>query len=306
MKISKKIISSIAALVMMLALVGCGSVVDGPGMELQEEQGYNNTVTVLNVGQAQCSLIESEGEFILLDAGFADGSTDIVTYLQDRGVEKISLFVLTHFHSDHTSEVLDVLRNFKVDTLLIPDLSEENTPTNSFYKALIEKAEKGQYKLALAQADKQFTVGDTTVTVLADTYNQRKAADEGKNTSQRINNTSIALTITHPTSYGTFTMLDTGDCEIDVERQLLDKVPRNVDFFNAGHHGSKDANSKEFLEKINPNILVISCGKDNDYGHPHKQTIKRIEDLRITYVITYEYGNVVYSMDENRLLGELD
>ena len=248
---------------------------------------FNDTVTMLNVGQASCALIESEGKFGVIDVGFQDGETDIITYFNERGVETIEVIVLTHFHFDHTSEMLDILRNFNVKNVVIPDLSQENTPTHSFYQALLEKAEKGKYDLHFAHEGLEFTIGDGTLRVISDTNN-----------SAGINNTSVITTYTN----GDSVYLNTGDAERETEKLIFDKIPTDVDFFTAGHHGSSDANGYKFLERMNPSLIGISCGRNNEYGHPHDKTLNRINDLQIPYVITYESGEIVYSMTDKAII----
>lgn len=248
---------------------------------------YENTITVMNVGQAQCTLIQSQGKYCLIDAGFADGATDITTYLNQRDVQDIELLVLTHFHSDHTSQVLELMRNFNIKALLIPDLSQENTPTTSFYGVLLQRAEKGVFRLNLARQDREYEIGGGILKVLSDTYN-----------SGSINDTSVCLSFTQ----NDFVFVYTGDAEVEVEEQIIDKLPENINLYNAAHHGSSDSNSYELLQKLNPDFVTISCGENNDYGHPHRETIYNLQNLNLDYLITYEWGNIVYSMDENRLL----
>ena len=247
----------------------------------QDTTDYNNTVTMLDVGQASCTLIESDGRFCMIDAGKAGGSTDIVSYLHDRKVKKLDLLVLTHFHYDHTSEALDIIRNFDIGTILIPSLSDEYKPDNYFYQSLIEDAANGYFNLEYASQGLQFTIGSGVLTVLADTCN-----------SENINNTSTAVSYTGDD----FVYVNTGDAEADREADLISLLPQNIDFLTAAHHGSRDSNSEEFLKTLSPSFVGISCGKENDYGHPHKAVLDRLADMDIPYAITYETGNIVYSM----------
>lgn len=255
----------------------------------QPATGYNNTVTMLDVGQAACTLIESEGQFCLIDAGKAGGSTDIVAYLNHRGVKKLDLLVLTHFHYDHTSEALDIIRNFDIGTVLIPSLSAENIPDSYFYKSLEEDGANGYYKLEYAVKDMEFKVGRGTLKVASDTFN-----------SENINNTSVVTVYT----LDDFVYVNTGDTESDREVQILDCLPENVDFLTAGHHGSQDSTSQALLDRLKPGFVGISCGKDNDYGHPHKRVLERLDNMDIPYSVIYETGNIVYSMDTKTATAE--
>jgi len=261
------------------------------GEPVPGEVSYDGTVTILNVGQASCTLIESKGEFALIDAGKAEGSpTDIVSYLSERGVDRIKVLVLTHFHYDHTSDVLDIIKTFGVDTIVIPRLSEENTPTSTFYRLLLENRSKGQYEVRFAHMNDTYAVGEGEIRIINETYN-----------GGSINDTSIISTFT----LGENIYLDTGDAGIDVEMMNLDLVPKDISIYDSGHHGSSDSNSHEFLKKIRPELTVFSCGKDNEFHHPHRSVTKDLKSMGCKYLVTHEYGNVVYSLKDDRLLKEV-
>lgn len=277
-----RIVSLILCLCVLLS--GCGELFSS-----QPDIDYSNTVTMLDVGQAACTLIESDGSFCLIDAGEYGGGTDIVSYLKQRNVKKIDLFVISHFHYDHTSQALDVIRNMDIGTVLIPSLSPENIPDSYFYKSLTEDARNGYYNLAYAKDGLEFTIGQGILKVIGDTFN-----------SENINNTSTVVSFTQ----GDFVYLNTADCETDRESMLLETLPENVDFLTAGHHGSSDATSQRFLDRVTPAFVGISAGKDNDYGHPHKAMLKRLENMAIPYAITSEIGNIVYSIDTQTLVTE--
>ena len=250
---------------------------------------YNNTVTMLDVGQAASTLIESDGQFCLIDAGKYGGATDIVSYLSHRKVKKIDLLVLTHFHYDHTSQALDVIRNFDIGTVLIPKLTEQNIPDTYFYKSIIEDSKNGYYSLAYAQNGLEFTLGQGVLKVLGDTPD-----------TDNINNTSVATSFT----VNNAVYVNTADCESDREQELLEYLPENISFFTAGHHGSSDATSQRLLDKLYPSVVGFSCKEDNEYGHPHSQMLKRLTDMGIPYYITYETGNIVYFLDTQTMITE--
>ncbi len=246
---------------------------------------YNNTVTTLNVGQASCAFIESDGAYRMFDRG-GYGGTDIVSYLNGRGVEKLDLLVISHFHADHINNALDVIRNFEIETVLIPALTPENIPDTYFYKSLLEDDLNGYFKLEYAYSDMVFNVGGSEIKVLADTINHKGE-----------NNTSIALSRTIAGNQWVYL----ADLESDCDSLILDSLPENIRLFTAAHHGSSDSNSESMLAKLRPEFMVISCGKDNDYGHPHPSFVARAENLGIPYAITYENGNIVYNMETARI-----
>ena len=240
-------------------------------------------VVILDVGQADSAVIASGGQICLIDAGSTeDGKTDAVTYLEGIGATKIDLMVITHFHTDHTSDVLDVMNRFAVDTIIIPNLTKENTPTTSFFKKFLNKVEEQKIHLVPAEKGDVYYIGNGTLTILDDTHN-----DLG------VNSTSVATLF----KQGDFTFLNTGDGEKEYEARLLKVFSEKVTLFAAGHHGSSTSNTNALLTAINPDYMAISCGEDNEYGHPHREVISLIKEKNIPYNITFEKGTLVYSIN---------
>ena len=251
-------------------------------------QTAGDTVSVISTGQSDSALISSGGKFCLIDAGETySGHIGVEEYLRYAGVKEIELLVITHFHNDHTSEMLDIIDNFKIKNIVIPNLSQSNMPTADYFKVFLSKVEKKGITLRPAVKGDEYTVGNGTVKILADTYNDLT-----------INDTSVATLFTQ----GDFTYLSTGDGEFEYEKRLLNDFSGNVTMFVAGHHGSGDSNTEELVKTINLDFVAISAGKDNDYGHPHKRVTDMLDNMGIQYAITAKDGTIVYSITENKLL----
>ena len=251
-------------------------------------QNAGDTVSILNVGQANSALISSGGEYCLIDAGYTNtGETDAFTYMLSAGVTDIELVVVTHFHNDHTSDIIDVMNGFNIKNMVIPNLSMENMPTASFFSFFLDTAERNDINLIPARKGDTYAVGNGNVTILDDTYNDLT-----------INDTSVAVLFTQ----GDFRYLNTADGESEYEKRLLKVFDEKVTLFSAGHHGSSTSNSKELIKAISPQFVAVSAGKDNEYGHPHKNVLELLEDKNIPYGITFRDGTIVYSITENRLL----
>ncbi|MBQ6930413.1 MAG: MBL fold metallo-hydrolase [Oscillospiraceae bacterium] len=251
-------------------------------------QKAGDTVSVISTGQADSALISSGGKFCLIDVGQTyGGHIGVTEYLQYAGVKEIELLVITHFHYDHTSELLDVMDNFKINNIVIPNLSQQNVPTADYFSVFLDKAERKNINLKPAVKGDEYTVGNGTLKILADTYNDLSE-----------NDTSVATLFVQ----GDFTYLSTGDGEAEYEKRLLEDFSDTVTVFAAGHHGSGDSNTELFIKTVRPQFVAISAGKDNDYGHPHRRVTELLESMNIPYRITAQHGTIVYSITENKLL----
>ncbi|MEG1800728.1 MAG: MBL fold metallo-hydrolase [Oscillospiraceae bacterium] len=249
-----------------------------------------DTVTVLNVGQASSSLIASGGKYCLIDAAKTDDGTDTpVGYLKQAGVKEIELLVLTHFHADHIGDALLVLDNFKVNTILIPNLTQENTPTTTFFTKLMDAVEQKGIKLKVAKKGDRYPIGKGELVVAADTIN-----------TSGTNDTSVATLFVQ----GDFSYLNTGDGEKECEQQLAKELKGAVTLFAAGHHGSKTSNTAELLSVIKPKLVAVSAGENNSYGHPNVETMERFSKFGIKPDVTFEQGTLVYSMDTKQRIKE--
>ena len=116
------------------------------------------------------------------------------------------------------------------------------------------------------------------------------------NDNEDLNNSSIILKIT----FGNNSFLFTGDTTSVVEYKILDKDIK-ADVLKVAHHGSRYSSSNEFLKKVNPKYAVISCGKNNDYGHPHKETIRRLKNNKIRFYRTDYLGTIIFESNGNKI-----
>ena len=125
----------------------------GPvGSIVVKPQYTGDTVSVLSVGQANSALISSGGKYCLIDAGYTNtGDTDVVSYLRRAGVIELELVVITHFHSDHTSDIIDVMNSFRIKNMIIPKLTKENMPTASFFSLFLDTVERKNINLIPAE-----------------------------------------------------------------------------------------------------------------------------------------------------------
>lgn len=240
----------------------------------------NMTVSFIDVGQADCILIESDGEFMLVDAGNNDDAVVIKDYLDKRGVKRLKYVIGTHPHEDHIGSMDMVIDTYETENVIMPDAV---TTTKTFEDVLTSVFNKG-LSITSPEVGDTYDIGDARFTIIApnDDY-----ADE-------LNNWSVGIKLV----YGDNSFVMCGDAEIEAEYDIIDNgIDISADVLKVGHHGSDTSTSQAFLKAVNPSYAVISVGKDNTYGHPHKETIERLKDAGITIYRTDEQQTIVAESD---------
>lgn len=242
-------------------------------------------ITMLDVGQGACVCAETpSGEVYLLDAGSTSksdtGKNQIVPYLKYRGVRKLDGIFVSHWDADHINGIEAVLEWAKlgsvpVERLLLPDT-----------KLRDEALEK---LLALAEAY-GVAVEYVTAGSVMESGEIRMICyhpPAGKKEEDR-NALSMALRL----EYKGFSMMFTGDLEQEGEEWMTEHYGSRLEstLLDAGHHGSKNAAQADFLDAVKPQAVLISCGKDNSYGHPAKEMLSRVEERKIPWYVTAQDG----------------
>ena len=243
------------------------------------------TVSFIDVGQGDCTLFYSpDNGVILVDSGEADKAQTVINYLKSLGIETIDYCVVTHPHSDHMGSMAQIMSEFNIENLIIPELSEINIPTTKTYENFLLSAEENADEIIPAQAGTTYSVGDISLSVLGPISQ-----------NEDLNNMSVVVKIEYKES----SFLITGDCSFDEEDELMenDYNALESDVIKIGHHGSSGATSADWLEAVNPQIGVISVGSGNSYGHPTKTVLDRLDDFDIEYYRTDVVGTVVIETD---------
>lgn len=239
------------------------------------------TVSFIDVGQGDATLIECGNEAMLIDAGLYSEGYKVTSYLSKRGINSLRYCVATHPHSDHIGGMSDVIYNFDVDTLVYPLCDSDSDSWNYILDACDER---GVSYFNPPPLD-TFAVGGATVTVLS----PEAYAEYGN-----LNNNSLVLKL----EYKDVSFLFMGDAEAEVEKELLSKnYDLNADVLKAGHHGSSTSSCAEFINAVTPTVSVISCGKNNDYGHPHRETVSAFNRRNTTMYRTDNLSTIVASSD---------
>ena len=243
-------------------------------------------VYFFDVGQGDSELIRLPGgENILIDAGTSSTEDELVGELRSLGAETLDLVVATHPHADHIGGMAAVIDAFDVRQVVMPRVSESDTPTTKTYENLLQSiADKGLTITPAEPGDELLSSGGAVLTVLAP-----NGEDYGD-----LNNYSVVLRLT----YGEDSFLFTGDAEEASEEEMLSlDWPLTATVLKCGHHGSETSTSPALLDAVSPQYAVISCGVDNDYGHPDAVTLEKLEAAGAEVFRTDLQGTILASTD---------
>lgn len=242
-------------------------------------------LTVLDVGQGLSVFVQSEGETMLYDGGDREASSFVVSYLERQGLERLDYVTISHYDSDHLSGVVGVLNRFPAGHVLAPDYKASTAIFRSYQQVL---SDKNLTPLYPAVGD-NFSFGGASFTVLGPS-----AMDP-----ENFNNNSLAIRIV----YGNTSFLLTGDAEHEEEEDMCKSWGRSLlsTVYVVGHHGSGSSSSWTLLENAVPEYAVISCGRDNSYGHPHDTTLEKFSDMEIPVYRTDTQGSITILSDGDTL-----
>ena len=243
-------------------------------------------VCYFDVGQADAELIQFPGgSNVLIDAGTSSTEDELIETLRSLGVETLDLVVATHPHADHIGGMAAVIEAFDVGGVVMPRVSDSDTPTTKTYENLLEAImEKGLSAAPAEPGAELLSENGAALTVLAP-----NSEDYGD-----LNNYSVVLRLT----FGTDSFLFTGDAEKESEEEMLGAgFDLSATVLKCGHHGSETSTSPPFLSAVGPQYAVISCGVDNDYGHPDAVTLEKLSAAGVEVFRTDLQGTIVAVSD---------
>lgn len=252
--------------------------------EFLDTGGEKLVVTYLDVGQADCTILQCGESSMMIDGGGRGTAKEVIEAAEELGIKQFDYIVATHSHEDHIGGLPKVIRAFDVKNVVFREEDKDTKIYEDFKSAVKESGAT----VIVPKPGVSFEFGNALVEIFA------PRETEYDNT----NNYSSALVVT----FGKEKFLFTGDAEEESEAQMLElgTLP-DVDVFQAGHHGSETSNSEVFLKVVNPAYAIISCGVDNKYGHPHAEVIARFEDMDMQIYRTDVMGTITIKTDGKTL-----
>lgn len=249
-------------------------------------------VAFLDIGQGDAIYIEApNGRQMLIDAGSGPLILQKLSEVMPFADRSIDMIVITNPDKDHIGGFMDVLDNYNVGYVLEPG-TEKST---QIYKNLEQKISSHNLKKDLARRGMRINL-DSNKNIYFDVlFPDRDVSSWSPNDGS----------IVGKLSYGNESFMLMGDATKYTE--LLIKQNENPDTIHSqvlklGHHGSHTSSSELWLEAVDPDVAIISAGKNNRYGHPHKDILDRLKSLQIPYLSTSENGTIIFKTDGLKLI----
>lgn len=233
----------------------------------------NSRLEVIYVGEGQSILLQSRGETLLIDCGGSDdanAANNTAQALLSMGIRKLDHIAVTHYDRDHVGGIANLLTRVEACQLLLPDQEDKGfLETIPYYP---------KEQILRISEDTQFTLGSANVTLFK----------PGNYKTENENCMCILFEAEN------CVILVTGDRGKQGEKQLIREhdLP-DTDILIAGHHGSKNSTSQELLDAVTPEVVVVSCGINNSYGHPAQELLDRLEENHCEIYRTDLQGNIV-------------
>ncbi|MEG2699565.1 MAG: DNA internalization-related competence protein ComEC/Rec2 [Hungatella sp.] len=253
-------------------------------------------VTFLDVRQGDGICLQTRQAVILVDGGSSSqkeiGKRSLEPFLKSRGISRIDYAIVSHGDQDHINGLVYLLgteSGIAVEHLVLPKLAQEEPG----YELLEELAHQKKIPIHWMKRGEKIRAGNLVLTCI---YDGNKAKKGEKNEH------SLLLAAT----YGDMEMLLTGDMSGDGEGEILsdpklaEKI-RDISILKVAHHGSKYSSRADFLQSVNPVLAVISCGEDNTYGHPHPETMKRLQRQNTEILTTMDRGAITVYSDGSKV-----
>lgn len=291
-------------------------------------------VTMLDIGQGDCIHIRSQnGRHYLCDSGSTSklqaGTWQVIPFLKHQGVNRLELIFVSHCDSDHISAIYEILEwagegNLQIGGLVL----SASGPEDEMRASLIAASKKNGVPVYRMEAGDEIRRGNTIFQAVYPFSSENTFSPSGDNSfsspvSSDRNTSSLVLRFSeirseNPEAFAgnasapslpgeVFSLLLTGDVEASGEAEILSACPELVSgctILKTAHHGSDTSTTQEFLNAASPQAALISCGKDNSYGHPHEEVLSRFRSAHIPVFITAECGAITVRERDGRVTVE--
>lgn len=249
-------------------------------------------VAFLDVGQGDSIYIEApNGKQMLIDGGPNAKLLSSLSKVVPFADRSIDIIVATHPDQDHIGGFPLLLDNYKVTDII----SNGAISDSKVFSSLQQKIKENKIKNILARRGMKIILDEKKNIYFDIIFPDRDI------TNFESNDGSIVGKLI----YGKNSFMFTGDATTYTENLIgwnENNKTLKSDILKLGHHGSRTSSSIPWLERVSPSLAIISVDKNNKYGHPHKEILKRLSDLHIPYLSTADRGNIIFESDGEKII----
>ena len=282
-KKKKSILIGIAVMFVILAVLitGCGRVDSLERTKIVEHKEGELVIHFVDVGQGDCIIIQfPDNKTMIIDGGPRSARNAVLNYIENLEIKTFDYLLLTHTDEDHCGSLSNVILNYEIKTIFMPDVSTDTITTvvyRTFVNAVIEEEKSGAavYK---SNFDCDFENSDYGYYMDFVTPNPENYSKVKSGNAESINSISPIMVLT----FFDKKIMFTGDANLMTEEVFFKNIEDkdvndyNVDILKVAHHGSRTSTSTEFLNIVKPEIAVICVGGKNTYGHPTAELLARL------------------------------
>ncbi|MCI9246788.1 MAG: MBL fold metallo-hydrolase [Clostridia bacterium] len=269
-----KRIASISILILLIVLLAIISNVIDKNFEYIVDESKLQII-YFDVGQADSTLIMNNGKTTLIDGGNDSDGDNLVKYIKSQKLSKIDTVIATHLHADHIGGLDDIIDNFDIGTVYMPDTINTDKQVEEF----LDVMERKNLNYEVPEVGEKFKNGLVDCEVMAI-----------DNDAKDLNNSSIVIQM----NYLEQSYLFMGDSEKEVENS---RNWNKVNVLKVGHYGSNTSSTEKFLNQVKPEIAIISVGLNNQYKNPSVDVLNRLKNLYTTIYRTDENGSLLLESD---------
>ena len=240
-------------------------------------------VHFIDVGQGSATLVSYGENGILIDTSEDEYSERLINYIDAYGVKTLDYVVASHPHSDHIGGMADIINKYPIGTFIMPELSEKNTPTTRVYEKMLTALVENDVNVKLSETGEIYNVKEGR------SFQTIGPCEQVSD----LNDMSVMVKLNINGS--TFMVLaDAEKQELSSVYEVYPNLDYKSDVLAMGHHGSSTSIQDDFLAAVDAETAVISCGKDNKYGHPHQEALQYIKDENMVLYRTDIDGDIVF------------
>lgn len=240
-------------------------------------------VVFCDVGQGDAIYLRlPEGKDVLVDAGPTAAVVSCLSEEMPYFDRTLELVFITHPQKDHYGGLSYLLSSFRIEKVFLPQ-SIEKASVSTAWQSFSRRLKKTTQEIVYLERTDQIQIGQSLIIVLS------PFPDTKIETEEDLNNTALGLLAQVQAKQ----ILLLSDLDAVPAERALEGVVADVDIFKLNHHGSKYGISGKLLELAEPEVVVLSVGRDNFYGHPHPETLQLLQSLNLPLRRTDKEGKIV-------------